>query len=53
MPFDAELIDSGAMPVEETEVFGPHWREIAGTVRTRGTPWWRVAVPRSASQGAP
>lgn len=29
------------MPVEETEVFGPRWREIAGTVRPRGTPWWR------------
>jgi len=37
----AELIDSGAMPVEETEVFGPRWREIAGTVRPRETPWWR------------
>jgi diaminopimelate decarboxylase/aspartate kinase len=37
----AELIDSGAMPVEETAVFGPRWREIAGTVRPRGTPWWR------------
>ncbi len=37
----AELIDSGAMPVEETEVFGPRWCEIAGTVRPRGTPWWR------------
>ncbi len=37
----AELIDSGAMPVEETEVFGPRWREIAGSVRPRGTPWWR------------
>ena len=37
----AELIDSGAMPVEETEVFGPRWREIAGTVRPRATPWWR------------
>ncbi|MBN6149464.1 bifunctional aspartate kinase/diaminopimelate decarboxylase [Xanthomonas sp. AmX2] len=37
----AELIDSGAMPVEETEVFGPRWREIAGSVRPRPTPWWR------------
>jgi len=37
----AELIDSGAMPVEETEVFGPRWREIAGSVRPRETPWWR------------
>ncbi|MBT2766239.1 bifunctional aspartate kinase/diaminopimelate decarboxylase [Stenotrophomonas sp. ISL-67] len=37
----AELIDSGAMPVEEGEVFGPRWREIAGTVRPRETAWWR------------
>ncbi|WDS37383.1 bifunctional aspartate kinase/diaminopimelate decarboxylase [Pseudoxanthomonas sp.] len=36
-----ELIDSGAMPVEETSVFGPRWREIAGTIRPRETPWWR------------
>jgi len=37
----AELIDSGAMPVEEGEVFGPRWREIAGTLRPRETAWWR------------
>ncbi|WP_305804419.1 bifunctional aspartate kinase/diaminopimelate decarboxylase [Stenotrophomonas sp. YIM B06876] len=37
----AELIDSGAMPVEETSVFGPRWREIAGTLRPRQTPWWK------------
>jgi len=37
----AELIDSGAMPVEETSVFGPRWRQIVGTVRPRQTPWWR------------
>lgn len=37
----AELIDSGAMPVEEGEVFGPRWREIAGTIRPRETAWWR------------
>ncbi|AER55824.1 bifunctional aspartate kinase/diaminopimelate decarboxylase protein [Pseudoxanthomonas spadix BD-a59] len=37
----AELIDSGAMPVAETSVFGPRWRQIAGTVRARQTPWWR------------
>lgn len=36
-----ELIDSGAMPVEETSVFGPRWRAIAGTVRPRQTPWWQ------------
>ncbi|WP_369943851.1 bifunctional aspartate kinase/diaminopimelate decarboxylase [Xanthomonas medicagonis] len=38
----AELIDSGAMPVEETEVFGPRWREITGSVRARPTPWWHA-----------
>ena len=37
----AALIDSGAMPVEETSVFGPRWREIANGIRKRETPWWR------------
>ena len=37
----AALIDSGAMPVEETSVFGPRWREISGGIRKRETPWWR------------
>ena len=36
----AALIDSGAMPVYEAEVFGPRWREINGAVRPRPTPWW-------------
>ena len=36
----AALIDSGAMPVEETSVFGPRWREIANGIRKRETPWW-------------
>ncbi|RBH26012.1 bifunctional aspartate kinase/diaminopimelate decarboxylase, partial [Xanthomonas oryzae] len=36
----AELIDSGAMPVSEGDVFGPRWREITGSVRPRPTPWW-------------
>ncbi|HYG06644.1 MAG TPA: bifunctional aspartate kinase/diaminopimelate decarboxylase [Stenotrophomonas sp.] len=37
----AELIDSGAMPVGEGDVFGPRWREITGSVRPRPVPWWR------------
>ncbi|HBK45317.1 MAG TPA: bifunctional aspartate kinase/diaminopimelate decarboxylase, partial [Xanthomonadaceae bacterium] len=37
----AELIDSGAMPVGEGEVFGPRWREIIGSVRPRPVPWWK------------
>jgi bifunctional diaminopimelate decarboxylase / aspartate kinase len=52
----AELIDSGAMPVEETEVFGPRWREITGSVRARPTPWWhaeREHLLRLAAAGTP
>lgn len=37
----AALIDSGAMPTDETSVFGPSWREINGAIRRRGTPWWQ------------
>ena len=36
-----ELIESGAMPVERTEVFGVRWREIIGGIRPRPTPWWK------------
>ena len=42
------LIDSGAMPVYETRVFGPRWREINGNVRPRPMPWWRAAERRTA-----
>src|SRR5690606_5455815 len=42
----AELIDSGAMPVYEAQVFGPRWREINGAVRPRPTPWWRAPGER-------
>ncbi len=54
----AALIDSGAMPVYEEQVFGPRWREINGTVRPRDTPWWRGAREREwllafAAHGTP
>ncbi len=52
----AALIDSGAMPVEETSVFGPRWREIAGGVRKRETPWWqgeRQRLMAHAQAGTP
>ena len=42
----AELIDSGAMPVYETAVFGPRWKDILGTTRPRPVPWWRGARER-------
>ena len=44
----AALIDSGAMPVYETQVFGPRWREINGNIRPRPTPWWRAPAQRDA-----
>lgn len=36
-----ELIDSGALPVARSEVFGVRWREITGGIRPRPTPWWK------------
>src|SRR5690606_32444519 len=37
-----QLIASGAMPVRETGVFGPRWREIEGGLRRRPAPWWQA-----------
>ena len=42
----AALIDSGAMPVGEKEVFGPGWRQINGAVRPRPVPWWHAGRNR-------
>ena len=37
------LIHSGAMPVDEAEVFGPSWRQIeAGGAIARAAPWWQA-----------
>ena len=52
----AALIDSGAMPVLETEVFGPRWRELNGAVRPRPQPWWqheRERLLQLAQAGTP
>ena len=48
----AALIDSGAMPVEETSVFGPRWREIAHGIRKRETPWWQGERQRLLAMAA-
>ena len=37
----AELIRSGAMPVQDSAVFGPSWRAIAHGRTQRATPWWQ------------
>ncbi|QOY63981.1 bifunctional aspartate kinase/diaminopimelate decarboxylase [Lysobacter sp. H21R4] len=36
----AELIASGAMPVMDSDVFGPSWREIEYGRPQRREPWW-------------
>ncbi|HEU4773076.1 MAG TPA: bifunctional aspartate kinase/diaminopimelate decarboxylase [Lysobacter sp.] len=41
----AELIRSGAMPVLDTAVFGPSWREIEHGKPQRRAPWWSAARP--------
>jgi diaminopimelate decarboxylase/aspartate kinase len=51
------LIHSGAMPVDEAEVFGPSWRQIEGAGdATRVVPWWnreRDGLLGCASHGTP
>jgi diaminopimelate decarboxylase/aspartate kinase len=37
----AQLIRSGAMPVQDAGVFGPSWREIAQGRPLRESPWWQ------------
>jgi len=52
----AELIRSGAMPVQDATVFGPSWREIAHGRPVRRTPWWvgaREALLARAQRGTP
>jgi diaminopimelate decarboxylase/aspartate kinase len=51
-----KLIQSGAMPVDATEVFGPSWRQIAATAMPRRESWWQRERPqllRRAAQGTP
>jgi diaminopimelate decarboxylase/aspartate kinase len=51
------LIRSGAMPVDEAEVFGPSWKQIeAGAARARAPRWWqrrRGDLLACAAQGTP
>jgi diaminopimelate decarboxylase/aspartate kinase len=52
----AELIRSGAMPVQDASVFGPSWREIAHGRPARRTPWWvgaRETLLQRAQLGTP
>ncbi|MEO8160147.1 MAG: bifunctional aspartate kinase/diaminopimelate decarboxylase, partial [Arenimonas sp.] len=51
------LIHSGAMPVDETEVFGPSWKQLEGGARRASAPrWWaarRDELLAQAKQGTP
>lgn len=52
----AELIRGGAMPVADTGVFGPSWREIAHGKPARRAPWWlaaRTQLLERAEAGTP
>ncbi len=52
----AELIRSRAMPVRDTTVFGPSWREIAHGKPERAPAWWRgkrEQLLALATQGTP
>jgi diaminopimelate decarboxylase/aspartate kinase len=51
------LIRSGAMPVDEREVFGPSWRQLeSGAGRARSPRWWqrkREVLLAVAARGTP
>ncbi|TDK27481.1 bifunctional aspartate kinase/diaminopimelate decarboxylase [Luteimonas aestuarii] len=54
----AELIASGAMPVDDGAVFGPSWKEIQFGKPARVVKWWEDATERQrllalASRGTP
>ncbi|WP_344760632.1 bifunctional aspartate kinase/diaminopimelate decarboxylase [Luteimonas lutimaris] len=52
----AELIDSGAMPVNDAGVFGPSWQEIEHGRPQRAAPWWqgeRGRLLERAAAGTP
>ena len=52
----AELIDSGAMPVQDASVFGPSWREIEHGKPHRAPSWWhgeRQRLLQCAEGGTP
>ena len=52
----AQLIRSGAMPVQDPAVFGPSWRDIEFGRALRPDPWWqrrRERLLQFAAQGTP
>jgi diaminopimelate decarboxylase/aspartate kinase len=52
----AELIESEAMPVRDTSVFGPSWHEIEHGRPQRAAPWWqgeRERLLERATEGTP
>ena len=52
----ALLIKSGAMPVNETAVFGPAWQKLSAAPKQLPSHWWqaeREALLQLAGQGTP
>lgn len=52
----AELVRSGAMPIQDSAVFGPRWSDIAHGRAAREVPWWepqRERLLNVASAGTP
>ncbi len=52
----ALLIASGALPVDETEIFGPSWRSLHADATAKPVQWWRTerkALLELAKQGTP
>lgn len=52
----ALLTHSGAMPVEDSDVFGPSWRQIESVAASPPEAWWRQAracLLESAKVGTP
>jgi len=50
------LIQAQAMPVDESAMFGPSWREMEGGQLAEPEPWWmaeRTRVLASAGKGTP
>jgi len=47
------LIQSGAMPVDMTEVFGPSWKQIDPAAKPRRSTWWRQERQRLLAMARP
>ena len=47
------LVQSGAMPVDAVDVFGPSWKAIDSLPEARRTPWWITERERLLTMATP